>query len=147
MLHLRYEKDMMTFTGCYEGCNETEMGELTKMILACDSYNREFADHVASSFNHKIYVSNGGELNDRPHIQNLREFPREELFGKVVMVRFDSNILLKQKSYQKNQSVFNALFTIKYLYEAGAKVILVSDWNMNTSQLLQTESVAGDVIL
>ncbi|XP_061352372.1 uncharacterized protein LOC133297276 [Gastrolobium bilobum] len=47
--------------------------------------NGEFADHVASSFNHKIYVSNGGELNDSPHMQNLREFPREELFGKVVM--------------------------------------------------------------
>ncbi|KAJ1412746.1 hypothetical protein SESBI_20180 [Sesbania bispinosa] len=57
------------------------------------------------------------------------------------MVRFDSNIVLKKECNQKTQSVFDALFTIKYLHEAGAKVILVSDWNMNTSEL-HTESVA-----
>ncbi|KAK7266802.1 hypothetical protein RIF29_19458 [Crotalaria pallida] len=97
--------------------------------------------HVESSFNQKIYICNGGELNGIPHIQTLREFPRAELFEKVVMVRFDSNILLKQKSYQTTPSVFNALFTIKYLFEAGAKVILVSDWNTNASER-HTESVA-----
>ncbi|TKY46506.1 Phosphoglycerate kinase [Spatholobus suberectus] len=101
----------------------------------------ELANHVANSFNRKIYINNGGELNGIPHIQTLREFPREELFGKVVMVRFDSNILLKQECDKKNQSVFNAVFTIKYLQEAGAKVILVSDWKMNTPEL-HIESVA-----
>ncbi|XP_019442814.1 PREDICTED: uncharacterized protein LOC109347421 isoform X1 [Lupinus angustifolius] len=101
----------------------------------------ELAGHVQSSFKHKIYINNGGELNGIPHIQTLREFPRAELFEKVVMVRFDSNILLKQESNQTTPSGFNALFTIKYLYEAGAKVILVSDWNVNDPEL-HTESVA-----
>ncbi|KAK7275038.1 hypothetical protein RIF29_16144 [Crotalaria pallida] len=34
VLHLRYEMDMLAFSGCYEGCNETEMDELTKMRYA-----------------------------------------------------------------------------------------------------------------
>ena len=86
-------------------------------------------------------------MNGIPHIQTLREFPREELFGKAVMVRFDSNILLQPKCDQKTESDFNALFTIKYLYDAGAKVILVSDWDVNTSELLRIASVAGTLRL
>ncbi|XP_057445565.1 uncharacterized protein LOC130737738 isoform X2 [Lotus japonicus] len=101
----------------------------------------EFADDVARSFNHKTNIGIGGELNGIPHIQTLREFPREELWGKVVMVRFDSKILLRQEFDQKTRSVLNAVFTIKYLHEAGAQVILVSDWCMKTSEL-HTESVA-----
>ncbi|XP_073220984.1 uncharacterized protein [Cicer arietinum] len=57
------------------------------------------------------------------------------------MVRFDSKLFLKQEYNQKNQSDFNAMFTIKYLHEAGAKIVLVSDWKTNTSEL-HTESVA-----
>ena len=30
-LHLRYEMDMLAFSGCTEGCNETEIDELTNM--------------------------------------------------------------------------------------------------------------------
>ena len=30
-LHLRYEMDMLAFSGCTEGCNDTEINELTKM--------------------------------------------------------------------------------------------------------------------
>lgn len=30
-LHLRYEMDMLAFTGCNEGCNETQVDELTKL--------------------------------------------------------------------------------------------------------------------
>lgn len=81
-------------------------------------------------------------MNGIPHIQTLREFPREELFGKVVMVRFDSNILVKKVCDKKNQSVSNAVYTIKYLHKAGAKIILVSDWNMNTPEH-HTDSVTG----
>lgn len=58
------------------------------------------------------------------------------------MVRFDSNILLRRECDKKNQSVYNATYTIKYLHEAGANVILVSDWNMNTPEF-HIESVAG----
>ncbi|XP_028197887.1 uncharacterized protein LOC114382571 isoform X4 [Glycine soja] len=104
----------------------------------------QLANHVATSVNHEIYFSNGGELNGIPHIRTLREFPREELFGKVVMVRFDSNILLRRECDKKNQSVYNATYTIKYLHEAGANVILVSDWNMNTPEF-HIESVADFV--
>ncbi|QCD93613.1 phosphoglycerate kinase [Vigna unguiculata] len=100
----------------------------------------DLTNHAANLINHKIYFSNGGELNGIPHIQTLREFPREELFGKVVMVRFDSNILVKRECDRKNQSDSNAVYTIKYLHKSGAKVILVSDWNMNTPEL-HTDSV------
>lgn len=31
VLHLRYEMDMVAFSGCTEGCNEEEIEELTKM--------------------------------------------------------------------------------------------------------------------
>ncbi|KAK7275037.1 hypothetical protein RIF29_16143 [Crotalaria pallida] len=33
-LHLRYEMDMIAFSGCNEGCNEEEIDELTKMRYA-----------------------------------------------------------------------------------------------------------------
>ena len=33
-LHLRYEMDMLAFSGCYEGCNTTEREILTEMRLA-----------------------------------------------------------------------------------------------------------------
>ncbi|XP_054802747.1 phosphoglycerate kinase, cytosolic-like isoform X2 [Prosopis cineraria] len=100
----------------------------------------KLAGHDESSINHRIYTHNGGKLNVFPHIQTLREFPKKELSAKVVMVRFDSNILIKQHE-QQPQSVSNALRTIKYLHEAGAKVILVSDWDTD-SQLSHRESIA-----
>lgn len=44
------------------------------------------------------------------------------------MVRFDSKILLGE--FQEHQFLFGiALSTIKYLYKAGARVILVSSWH------------------
>ncbi|XP_028796956.1 uncharacterized protein LOC114752373 [Neltuma alba] len=113
-------------------------------LLALQGYSikisGELAGHAKSSINHRIYTHNGGELNAFPHVQALREFPKEELSAKVVMVRFDSNIFIKQHE-QPTPSVSNALQTIKYLHEAGAKVILVSDWDTD-SELSRTESVA-----
>lgn len=68
-----------------------------------------------------------------PHVQTLGEFPREELAGKVVMVRFDSTLLLQEEMDPSINSVKNAIFTIKYLYKSGAKVILASNWNINST--------------
>ena len=81
-----------------------------------------------------------------PHIQTLRKLPKERLASKVVMVRFDSAILLREELDQQTRPVSNALFTIKYLYEAGAKVILASDWSVTSNpKLVLAESVAGNI--
>jgi phosphoglycerate kinase len=101
---------------------------------------------VKTGFCPSAYLCNGGELDAIPHIQSLRKFPKEELAAKVVMVRFDSTVLLREELDQQTRSVSSALFTIKYLYEAGAKVILVSDWSITiNSKLVLAESVAGNI--
>lgn len=79
-----------------------------------------------------------------PHVQTLREFPREELVAKVVMVRFDSTILLGGKLDLSSLSASKALYTIKYLHECGAKMILVSEWSRKINpKLLDAQAVAG----
>lgn len=71
-----------------------------------------------------------------------------ELFRKVVMVRFDTMILLNGMNEHRSLPA-NALSSIKYLYESGAKIILVGSWNENinyrshSKARLTTESVAG----
>lgn len=63
---------------------------------------------------------------------------------KVVLVRFDSTILLREELDLSSQSVFRAVFTIRYLHEARAKIILLSDWRKKSNlELLNAESVAG----
>ncbi|GMN39195.1 hypothetical protein TIFTF001_008410 [Ficus carica] len=54
---------------------------------------------------------------------------------------FDSTILLGDEAEQIARSAPNALLTIKYLHEAGAKVILVSDWSLKNKSFT-SESVA-----
>ncbi|GAV90593.1 PGK domain-containing protein/Methyltransf_4 domain-containing protein [Cephalotus follicularis] len=103
----------------------------------------EVVDQVRSSFNLKAFVCNAVELEALPHIQTLSMFPKDQLVAKVVMVRFDSTIVLGEEVKPSSQSVSNALFTIKYLHEAGAKLILVSDWNEKKNlKLLAAESIA-----
>ena len=70
------------------------------------------------------------ESDSLPYVQTLSNFPKEELFDKVVLLRFDSTILLGEEVDKIAQSASNALLTIKYLHEAGAKVFLVSDWSV-----------------
>lgn len=78
-----------------------------------------------------------------PHLQTLRKFPREELVAKVVLVRFDSTLLLREQ-VEEHRFQSNALFTIKYLHQSGAKVVLVSDWNVKIKpKLFVAQSVAG----
>ncbi|KAL3642609.1 hypothetical protein CASFOL_013424 [Castilleja foliolosa] len=69
----------------------------------------------------------------------IPNFPKQELFRKVVMVRFDPMILLQgMKEHQPLPA--NSFSTIKYLYEADAKVVLMSSWNENMSSRFTSES-------
>ncbi|XP_077221807.1 phosphoglycerate kinase, cytosolic-like isoform X2 [Tasmannia lanceolata] len=82
-----------------------------------------------------------GESNTFLHVQTLRNFPMEELFGKSVIVRFDASLLL-QKAVDL-QSVNRALRTIQYIYNAGAKVLITSNWGVSDgTMLLSTQCVA-----
>lgn len=64
------------------------------------------------------------------------------------MVRFDSSILLHQKLDQSVSIISNALLTIRYIYEAGAKVVLTSSWNVKcNSKVLSEEAVAGTLLI
>ncbi|KAF7147082.1 hypothetical protein RHSIM_Rhsim03G0092500 [Rhododendron simsii] len=104
----------------------------------------EELDHVEKfSSPYKVKGCNGAELDSLPHVQTLREFPKEDLLGKVVLVRFDSTIILRQELGQQSAHVHSAISTIQYLYNARAKIILLSNWSMkNNSELLTAESVA-----
>ncbi|KAK9158515.1 hypothetical protein Scep_005089 [Stephania cephalantha] len=94
----------------------------------------------------KDRIDNDEEQNGYFHVKTLRRFPKEELVGKVVMVRFDSNSLL---SNANSSMVERTTFTIKYLYHAGAKVVVASDWNRlsDSMQVLSTKTVADHLSL
>lgn len=84
-------------------------------------------------------------VRELPLIQTLRQFPKQQLFAKVVLVRFDAAIILQDDMELRNDSILNALYTIEYLYEAGAKVVLVGDWSHKiNSRITSTQSVAGE---
>lgn len=83
-----------------------------------------------------------------PYVQTLRAFPKEELLGKVVIVRFDSALLLQEHHDWRSQSFSNAVFTIRYLLEARARILLASDWNKKIdSRFHDLKSVAGRNLL
>ncbi|KAJ4839765.1 hypothetical protein Tsubulata_035142 [Turnera subulata] len=101
-------------------------------------------NNAKNSIEYKAYRFDEEESELFPHIQTLRNFPKEEIVGRVVMVRFDSNILLREELNKSCHSVSNAIHTITYLLEAGAKLVLVSDWKKTTtSKLLDAETIAG----
>ncbi|XP_044969642.1 phosphoglycerate kinase-like isoform X2 [Hordeum vulgare subsp. vulgare] len=62
------------------------------------------------------------------HVQTLRNFPVEKLYGEVVLVRLDSVLLLDPLGLC-SLSLKRTLSTIKYLYKAGGKVLLVTSWD------------------
>ncbi|XP_038979571.1 phosphoglycerate kinase-like isoform X7 [Phoenix dactylifera] len=83
-----------------------------------------------------------GESNLFLHVQTLRNFPIEKIYGEVVIVRFDSTLVLEALD-SNNFSLDKSLFTIKYLFNAGAKVLLVSNWGRpHDPMLLSVESLA-----
>ncbi|XVF07866.1 hypothetical protein REPUB_Repub06bG0176600 [Reevesia pubescens] len=115
-------------------------------VKSCFQGGLEFVTLVKSSHKEKTCLYDGVEFEDFPHVQTLREFPQEELVAKVVMVRFDSNILLAEKVDWNSQSASKALYTIKYLHESGAKVILVSDWSRKINPKLLAVEAAADIL-
>lgn len=79
------------------------------------------------------------------HVQSLRNFPIEKLCGEVVLVRPDSALFLDPLE-SCNLSLKRTLSTIKYLYKAGAKLLLVTSWDPVLQSvnpvLMSTESLA-----
>ncbi|KAG4184058.1 hypothetical protein ERO13_A09G147600v2 [Gossypium hirsutum] len=106
----------------------------------------EVVSNVNRSHKEKTCLYDEGELEALPHVQTLREFPREELVAKVVMVRFDSTILLGEKLDLSSQSASKALYTIKYLHECGAKVILMSEWSRKINPKLLDAQAVADIL-
>ncbi|KAH1090215.1 hypothetical protein J1N35_017472 [Gossypium stocksii] len=106
----------------------------------------EVISNVNSSHKEKTCLYDEGELEALPHVQTLREFLREELVAKVVMVRFDSTILLGEKLDLSSQSASKALHTIKYLHECRAKVILVSEWSRKINPKLLDAQAVADIL-
>lgn len=80
------------------------------------------------------------------HVQTLRSFPIEKLYGEVVLLRLDSVLLLDPLGLC-SLPLKRTLSTIKYLYKAGGKVLLVTSWDpvlQSVNPVLKsTESFAG----
>ncbi|KAG8376598.1 hypothetical protein BUALT_Bualt09G0080200 [Buddleja alternifolia] len=110
-----------------------------RAVLFPSAVSCKLVDQTEHSLEEKDAICDGGKFITFPHVQSLTNFPKEELFQKVVMVRFDSVILLQEKLEHQSPPE-NAVYTIKYLYEAGAKVILVSSWNENTNSGFRSEA-------
>ncbi|MQM05287.1 hypothetical protein Taro_038087 [Colocasia esculenta] len=75
-----------------------------------------------------------GDASMLIHVQTLRNFPKEKLKGEVVAVRVDSTLML-DASCTEDGFVNKAIYTIKYLYDAGAKVILLSNWDHSSDPI------------
>ncbi|CAI9273283.1 unnamed protein product [Lactuca saligna] len=93
-------------------------------------------NHIIDRCAHKVEEDDGNALNALPHVKRLSELQKDDLLGKIAMVRFDSNILLEENQNQNSKTFISALSTIKHLHEAGAKVILISScYIMSMNQL------------
>ncbi|XP_064958523.1 uncharacterized protein LOC135609328 isoform X4 [Musa acuminata AAA Group] len=112
---------------------------------SCSQF-KSFCSQVLDSCNtcdiKKDKDTNIDRLDSVLPVQTLRNFPIEKLYGEVVMVRLDSALLLNLR-VSDDLSLNRAILTIKYLYNAGAKVILASNWpQANASRLLSKEAFA-----
>ncbi|XP_074312041.1 uncharacterized protein LOC141647657 isoform X2 [Silene latifolia] len=81
-----------------------------------------------------------------PPIQTLRRFPIQELHSKIVLIRFDSSILLEQKLNRQFSLNSSAYVTIKYVYKAGAKIILMSSWSVQRNTKVISEEAVADFL-
>ncbi|CAO2824293.1 unnamed protein product [Amaranthus hypochondriacus] len=105
----------------------------------------EMSSYAANS-TFKAKVLDREEGFPLPPIQTLQRFPMQEISAKVVMVRFDSSILLNQKLGQFSSITSNAFFTIRYLCESGAKVVLISSWNVKSDSKILSEGAVADIL-
>lgn len=81
-------------------------------------------------------------------MQTLGDFPVEKLFGEVVLVRFESGVLLRGGSNVGDESLEKAVCTINYLCGAGCKVLLASSWEKDSNgNCLSTQFVAGKFVV
>lgn len=74
----------------------------------------------------KVEFCTDGEMVHCLPFQTLKTFPRNELHGKVVMVRFDSRLCPRDDQFSIQYPNKNAINTLKYLCNAGAKVVVVT---------------------
>lgn len=77
---------------------------------------------------HASVVERKCDTSDDIHVnvQTLRKFPVEKLYGEHAILRIDSSLLLEQSHV--NSSASSAISTIRYLHDAGAKILLLSNW-------------------
>ncbi|XP_062117295.1 uncharacterized protein LOC133831128 isoform X2 [Humulus lupulus] len=126
-----------------EGCVQSMQSFTCRSLHSSIQGSWKVANHFEDPINHNVFDCNEGESDTLPYVQTLRKFPQQELVKKVVLVRFDSTILLQEEADHIAQSPSNALYTIRYLHEAGAIVILVSDWSVrNNLKLFDSVSIA-----
>nr|CAD1843795.1 unnamed protein product [Ananas comosus var. bracteatus] len=82
-------------------------------------------------------------LNSLFHVQTLRNFPVEKLAGEVVLVRLDSTVLLESlPSDSRSLSLNRIVATIKHLHNAGAEVLLISNWGQSADPMISSEFLA-----
>lgn len=114
-----------------------------KIRFLRQALNLELIDHAdLLSFPNEAEACDGRGTDILPYVQTVRNFPEEELIGKVVMVRLDLTIVLREQKKQQSPAA-RVISTIKYLHKAGAKLVLLSSWSLRAdSRLLKLEYVA-----
>lgn len=122
---------------------------LANLKHSCTNYNLSHGNFHNSTGEWNIHSKDDGkwdttnESNLVLDVQTLTNFPAEKLDGEFVMLRFDLILLLEPLNLH-NVLGNKTLSTIRYLYNAGAKVLLVSNWGKpGDPLLLSAESVAG----
>ncbi|XP_006661798.1 phosphoglycerate kinase-like [Oryza brachyantha] len=93
------------------------------MVLCCQLPQSASAVHLQEEDKYSCIDHSASYL----HVQSVRSFPIEKFYGELVLVRLDSEILCDPLG-PFNLSLRRTLSTIKYLYKAGAKVLLITSW-------------------
>lgn len=111
--------------------------------IRCHARTRKIIANTCSPGEDEFYTD--GEMVHLLPFQTLKTFPRNELDGKVVMVRFDSRLCPRDDQFDIQYPNKNAINTLKYLCNAGAKVVVVthSVSLKNSSKDQYTQLVAG----